>query len=95
MSRGCAKLRCLLPSHSPKPDLPSHHRKHHPLWTLGTGRGRDPGEGGLTVEVEYDRRLIQRGEVKVEVFPGEIRHTVNALAEAAARLVDQQEESDS
>jgi hypothetical protein len=42
----------------------------------------------LAVEVKRDRLLIQRGKVGVEVFPGEIRHLVNALAEAAARLVN-------
>jgi hypothetical protein len=35
------------------------------------------------VKVKRDRLLIQRGEAEVEVFPGEIRHLVNALAEAA------------
>ena len=46
--------------------------------------------GDLAVEIKRDRLLIQRGEAEVEVFPGEIRQLVNALAEAAARLVDQQ-----
>jgi hypothetical protein len=39
----------------------------------------------LAVEVKRDQLLIQRGEAEVEVFPGEIRHLVNALAEATAR----------
>jgi hypothetical protein len=43
----------------------------------------------LAVEVKRDRLSIQRGRAEVEVFPGEIRHLVNALAEAAGRLVDQ------
>jgi hypothetical protein len=43
----------------------------------------------LAVEVKGDRLLIQRGRAEVEVFPGEIRHLVNALAEAAVRLVGQ------
>ena len=34
----------------------------------------------LAVEVKRDRLLIQRGKAEVEVFPGEIRHLVNALA---------------
>ena len=42
----------------------------------------------LAVEVKHDRLLIQRGMARVEVFPGEIRHLVNALAEAAVRLVN-------
>ena len=41
----------------------------------------------LAVEVKRDRLLVQRGEAAVEVFPGEIRHLVNALAEAG-RLVN-------
>ena len=41
----------------------------------------------LAVEVKRDRLLIRRGQV--EVFPGEIRYLVNALAEAAVRLVYQ------
>jgi hypothetical protein len=43
----------------------------------------------LAVEVKSDRLLVRRGEAEVEVFPGEIRYVVNALAEAAVRLVDQ------
>ena len=42
----------------------------------------------LAVEVKRDRLLIQRGKAEVEVFPDEIRHLVNVLAEAAVRLVD-------
>ena len=42
----------------------------------------------LAVEVKRDRLVVRRGQAKVEVFPGEIRHLVNALAEAAGRLVD-------
>ena len=42
----------------------------------------------LAVEVKRDRLLIQRGKAEVEVLPGEIRHLVNALAEAVGRLVD-------
>ena len=45
----------------------------------------------LVVQIKRDRLLIQRGEAEVEVFPSEIRHLVNALAEAAARLVDSRE----
>jgi hypothetical protein len=44
----------------------------------------------LVVEVKRDRLVIQRGKAEVEVLPGEIRHLVNALAEAAVRLVDQE-----
>ena len=44
----------------------------------------------LTVEVKRDRLLVQRGQAVVEVLPGEIRHLVNALVEAAVRLVDQE-----
>lgn len=44
----------------------------------------------LVIGVKRDRLLIQRGEAEVEVFPGEIRHLVNALVEAAVRLVGQQ-----
>ena len=43
----------------------------------------------LAVEAKRDRLLIQRGKAEVDVFPGEIRHLVNALAEATERLVDQ------
>ena len=43
----------------------------------------------LAVEVKRDRLLVRRGEAEMVVFPGEIRHLVNALAEAAVRLVDQ------
>ena len=32
----------------------------------------------LAIEVKRDRLLIQRGRAEVEVFPGEIRHLVNA-----------------
>ena len=42
----------------------------------------------LAVEVKSDRLLVRRGEAELEVFPGEIRHLVNALAEATGRLVD-------
>jgi len=44
----------------------------------------------LAVEIKRDRLLVQRGKAEVEVFPQEVRHLVNALAEAAARLVDQE-----
>ena len=44
----------------------------------------------LAVEVKRDRLLVRRGKAEVKVFPGEIRHMVNALTEAAVRLVDQQ-----
>ncbi|HSR29056.1 MAG TPA: hypothetical protein VLY63_00725 [Anaerolineae bacterium] len=43
----------------------------------------------LAVEVKRDRLLVRRGRVEMEVLPGEIRHLVNALAEATGRLVDQ------
>ena len=42
----------------------------------------------LAVEVNRDRLLVRRGEAEVEVFAGEVRHHINALAEVAARLVD-------
>jgi hypothetical protein len=45
--------------------------------------------GGLTVEVGEDRLLVRRGSAVVEVFPHEVRHLVDALVEAAVRLVDQ------
>ena len=38
----------------------------------------------LVVEVKRDQLLVQRAEAEVEVFPGEIRHLVNALVEAAS-----------
>ena len=41
----------------------------------------------LAVEVKCDRLVVRRGQAVVEVFPGEIRHLVNALAEAG-RLVN-------
>jgi hypothetical protein len=44
----------------------------------------------LAVQVRRDRLLIRRGHSEVEVFAGEIRHLVNALVEAGARLVDGQ-----
>ena len=40
----------------------------------------------LAVEVSRDRLLIQRGKAEVEVFPGEIRHLVNAQPFAAPLL---------
>ena len=43
----------------------------------------------LAAEIKRDRALVRRGKAEVEVFPGEIRHLVHALAEAAARGVDQ------
>ena len=46
--------------------------------------------GGLTVEVREDRLLVRRGGAVVKVFPHEVRHLVDALVEAAARLVDRQ-----
>ena len=45
---------------------------------------------GLTVEVEQDRVLVRRGTAVVEVFPHEVRHLVDALVEAGARVVDRQ-----
>jgi hypothetical protein len=36
----------------------------------------------LAVEVKSDRLLVRRGEAAVEVFPGDIRRLVNALAKA-------------
>jgi hypothetical protein len=42
----------------------------------------------LAIEVKRDRLVVRRGKAEVEVFPGEIRHLVNALAEAAGRLVN-------
>ena len=44
----------------------------------------------LAVEVKRDRLWIQRGKAELEVLPGESRHLVNALVEAATRLVDRQ-----
>jgi hypothetical protein len=43
-------------------------------------------EGGIRVR---DALVVEvkRGKAEMEVFPGEFRHLVNALAEAAARLV--------
>jgi hypothetical protein len=38
--------------------------------------------GDLAVEVKRDRLVVRRDEANVEVFPDEIRHLVNALAEA-------------
>jgi hypothetical protein len=43
----------------------------------------------LEVEIGRDRLLLQRDKARLAVFPGELRHLVNALEEAAARLVDQ------
>lgn len=37
----------------------------------------------VAVEVKRDRLLLRRGEAEVEIFPGEIRHLVNARAQAA------------
>lgn len=45
--------------------------------------------GGLTVEVGDDRLLVRRGSAWVEFLTREARHLVDALVEAAARLVDQ------
>jgi uncharacterized protein (UPF0261 family) len=42
----------------------------------------------LAVEIKRHRLLIRHGKAEAEVFPSEIRHQVNALAEAVARLVD-------
>ena len=42
----------------------------------------------LAVEVKRDRLLVRRGDAEVEVFPGEIRHLVNALVEAGVRMAD-------
>lgn len=42
----------------------------------------------LAIEVKCDRLLVRRDEAKPEDPPGEIRHLVSALAEAAGRLVD-------
>jgi hypothetical protein len=44
--------------------------------------------GGLTVEVGEDWLMVRRGDAVVGVFPGEVRHLVDALVEAAARLVN-------
>jgi hypothetical protein len=43
---------------------------------------------GLTVEVREDGLLLRRGSGIVDVFPHEVRHLVDALVEAAARLVE-------
>jgi hypothetical protein len=42
----------------------------------------------LAVEAKRDRLVVRRGEMQVEVFPGEIRHLVNALVEAAGKVVE-------
>jgi hypothetical protein len=47
-----------------------------------TSRGVIRVREDLAVEVKRDWLLVRRGEVAVEVFPGEIRHLVKALAEA-------------
>jgi hypothetical protein len=44
----------------------------------------------LAIEDKRDRLVIQHGEAEVVAFPEEIRHLVNALSEAAVRLVDGQ-----
>jgi len=44
----------------------------------------------LAVEVKRDRLLVRRGQAEVEVYPHEVRHLVNALAEGAGRLVEWQ-----
>ena len=44
--------------------------------------------GDLAVEIKPHRLLTQRGEVEVEVFPGEMRHLVDALVEAGVRMAD-------
>ena len=48
--------------------------------------------GGLTVEVGEDRLLVRRGDDVVEVLPAEVRHSVDALVEAAASLAGRQTE---
>jgi hypothetical protein len=42
----------------------------------------------LAVEVKRDRLLTQLGKAEVEVFPGEIRHLVDALEEGTTVAVD-------
>jgi hypothetical protein len=42
----------------------------------------------LALEVKRDRLVVRRGQAKVEVLPGEVRHLLNALAEAAGSLLD-------
>ena len=39
----------------------------------------------LVVDVKRDRVVVRRGEAEVEVLPHEIRHLVNALAEAGGK----------
>jgi len=47
-----------------------------------------PVRDDLPVEAKRDRLLVQRGNVEVEVFAGEIRHRVAAVADAAAELAE-------
>jgi hypothetical protein len=44
--------------------------------------------GGLTVKVQEDKLLVRRGSAALEVFPHKLPRLVDALVEAAARLVD-------
>lgn len=43
----------------------------------------------LAVEVKRDWPVARCGEAEVKVLPGEVRHLVDALAEAAVRVMDQ------
>jgi hypothetical protein len=54
------------------------------------GEGVIRVRGDLAVEIKRDRLLIQRGKSGVEVCPNEIRHLVNALAEAGASMSQRQ-----
>lgn len=55
---------------------------------LRLGEGAIRVREDLAIEVKCDRLLVRRDEAKPEDPPGEIRHLVSALAEAAGRLVD-------
>jgi hypothetical protein len=44
----------------------------------------------LAVAIEDGRLLVRRGDATVEVFASEVQHLVDALVEAATRVVNQQ-----
>jgi hypothetical protein len=41
----------------------------------------------LVVVIEEDRLVVRGGDVSVAVMSGEVRHSVDALVEGAAKLV--------
>ena len=47
-----------------------------------------PVRDDLPVEAKRDRLLVQRGNVEVEVFAGEIRYRVAAVVDATAELAE-------